>query len=230
MPRVKRWIDEVREVYEELGGVAHYSDVYRRIIERAQIDLSKNNNWQAAVRRTVEQYSSDSEAYSGGEDHFYSVEGKGRGIWGLRYMIPDTPLACDSQTQNEQVERMELNTFRYVRDTRISKELKHRYNHFCQICGYRLQIGVNSYYSEAHHIQPLGQGHNGPDVKENLIILCPNHHAEFDYGVMAIDPETHKVCHSNPLDRYHGIQLRSDHKIGDEFLRYHFYHIFKQSF
>ena len=38
----------------------------------------------------------------------------------------------------------------------------------------------------AHHIQPLGQPHNGPDVIGNIICVCPNHHAELDYGVSSL--------------------------------------------
>jgi putative restriction endonuclease len=37
------------------------------------------------------------------------------------------------------------------------------------------------------HIRPLGAPHNGPDVKENIIIcLCPNHHVLFDSGAITL--------------------------------------------
>ncbi len=30
--------------------------------------------------------------------------------------------------------------------------------------------------------RPLGSPHNGPDAPDNILCLCPNHHALFDHG------------------------------------------------
>ena len=43
-----------------------------------------NPTWDRTVQRELETNSSDSEAYLGGEDIFYSILGKGKGVWGLR--------------------------------------------------------------------------------------------------------------------------------------------------
>ncbi|MBT6251913.1 MAG: hypothetical protein HOI84_01280, partial [Flavobacteriaceae bacterium] len=40
------------------------------------------------------------------------------------------------------------------------------------------------------HIKPLGRPHSGPDVKENLLCLCPNHHDQFDALAFSIEPST----------------------------------------
>jgi len=197
MPQPRKWIDEILEIYEEFGGIVHYDDVYRRVQERNNMDLAANPNWKAAVRRTVEQHSSDSEAFLGRNDLFYSVEGKGKGIWGLRQFINFSPVINYEDNQEPSPSpRVQFNTYRYLRDTQIAKEIKREYKNICQVCEISLNISKNSYYSEAHHIKPLGQGHNGPDVKENLIVLCPNHHAEFDYGAIAIEPDTLDVLRS----------------------------------
>jgi len=42
-------------------------------------------------------------------------------------------------------------------------------------------------YAEAAHIRALGLPHNGPDVLENLLCLCPNDHVRFDAGAIYID-------------------------------------------
>ncbi|MED0680266.1 HNH endonuclease [Aneurinibacillus thermoaerophilus] len=76
---------------------------------------------------------------------------------------------------------------RVVRDTRIVEELKQQYNYKCMICNTAL-TGISNPIVEVHHLIPLGRPHNGPDVKENMIVLCPNHHAQFDAGVLAIGP------------------------------------------
>ncbi|MFI5405719.1 MAG: HNH endonuclease [Nitrososphaerales archaeon] len=50
------------------------------------------------------------------------------------------------------------------------------------------RITLNSrYYAEVHHIWPLGEG--GVDNFDNMLVLCPTHHAEFDLAVLALDPK-----------------------------------------
>lgn len=49
------------------------------------------------------------------------------------------------------------------------------YGHKCLICGF--DIVVNS-----HHIIPRKEG--GKNIPSNLIILCPNHHAMADKGIL----------------------------------------------
>jgi len=75
---------------------------------------------------------------------------------------------------------------RLMRDSKISKEVKHLYNYICQVCGMSIELnGIK--YAEGAHIKPLGRPHNGSDSLENLLCLCPNHHVMFDLGAFAID-------------------------------------------
>lgn len=73
---------------------------------------------------------------------------------------------------------------RFIRDTRKSKLLKRKYENRCQVCNYRLEITDRVYYSEVHHLYPLKDG--GPDSFDNMIVLCPTHHAEFDFKVLGV--------------------------------------------
>ena len=59
--------------------------------------------------------------------------------------------------------------------------------HKCQICGMTLTIKDGKPYAEAHHIKPLGNPHNGPDVRGNILCVCPNHHVLLDYGAIKLD-------------------------------------------
>lgn len=81
-----------------------------------------------------------------------------------------------------QPERTETTTSRIIRNTDIIKNLKEMYDHKCQVCGTSRQKSGGNGYAEGHHLQPLGDPHDGPDVRENILVLCPNHHADFDYG------------------------------------------------
>lgn len=49
--------------------------------------------------------------------------------------------------------------------------------------------GIN--YVEVAHIKPVNQG--GQSILGNIIVLCPNHHKEFDYGDLNIDVQTDKL-------------------------------------
>ena len=65
-----------------LGGKAHYSDLYDEF-ERVS-GKRMSNNIKASIRSVIERYSSDSTQFTGKRDIFYSVYGIGNGTWGLR--------------------------------------------------------------------------------------------------------------------------------------------------
>ncbi|WP_152040274.1 HNH endonuclease [Salinigranum salinum] len=108
------------------------------------------------------------------------------------------------------------------RDQRLVEELKCLYDHRCQICETRLQQSSNKGYSEVHHLQPLGSPHDGPDVSENMIVLCPNHHADFDNGMVRIEPDSLQITHEYDTEiSGHSLSVHSDHEVGEVYLQYH---------
>ena len=74
----------------------------------------------------------------------------------------------------------------FDRDYAAVNELKARYDYRCQICGMTIDLGGGRSYCEGHHLRPLGRDHDGSDDVSNVVILCPNHHTEFDYFLFAI--------------------------------------------
>ncbi len=104
-------------------------------------------------------------------------------------------------------QRIASTVYRILRDTELAKQLKRDYEFRCQICGHTIELPDGTRYAEAHHIHPLGQPHCGPDCVENLIVLCPNHHAMCDYGATKL-----------VLDDLHVID---GHKINPKFIAYH---------
>lgn len=86
----------------------------------------------------------------------------------LRKIIPKTP------------ELVELRGKQYKRDNKTIVELKILRDFKCQICNITILKKDNSYYIEAAHITEKRQ--KGPETPDNLLILCPNHHKEFDLG------------------------------------------------
>lgn len=224
----KTWLMEVFDAVSYLGGVASLEDIYNQVESTTKKEL--NSTWKCTVRAAIYSHSSDSEVFSGkpGNDIFCSVDAIGSGIWGLRSKIAETKQACDiNELGNENPDKVECKISRIIRDTKLVKELKSLHQHKCQICGHRI-VTEDGFYSEGHHLKPLGKTHNGPDVPGNVIVLCPNHHVEFDYGLIAIDPKTSKICHKDPANSYIGneIQINKHHAVNVDFLKYHFKNIF----
>lgn len=105
--------------------------------------------------------------------------------------------------------RFELN--RLVRDSYLVKKIKRIYSYQCQICRTKLEVGDDEFYSEVHHIMPLGMPHCGPDTLDNMICVCPNCHILLDYGVIPIDVSQLLNYEKNPLSiqsiNYHNEEI-----------------------
>lgn len=81
-------------------------------------------------------------------------------------------------------EEIIINHKTYKRDNKTIAQLKIIRHFKCQICGVSIPKKDGSKYIEAAHISPKHQ--KGRECPENIILLCPNHHKEYDLG----DPKT----------------------------------------
>jgi len=116
---------------------------------------------------------------------------------------------------NEGTTRKEQTILRIIRDTKIAREVKQMYDFKCQVCNLTIQ-SHNSRYAEGAHIKPLGNPHNGNDLKENILCLCPNHHVMFDRGIFSINND-YKIIGAIEGDLF----VMAKHKISLEDLKYH---------
>lgn len=107
---------------------------------------------------------------------------------------------------------------RFIRDTAKSALLKKKYKDKCQVCGYAIEVSKNKRYSEVHHIFPLKDG--GADNFNNMIVLCPTHHAEFDYRVIGISNDGKTVV--DKKGKKIGIlDIQNDHKLDKASINFH---------
>jgi putative restriction endonuclease len=111
--------------------------------------------------------------------------------------------------------RTQVTIQRIVRDTALSRRVKEIHNFRCQICGVVLGSSAGP-YAEAAHIRPLGEPHRGPDIIENILCLCPNHHVLFDLGAISID-DNHRIIGMDATS----LRTVAQHQIGIEHVRYH---------
>jgi putative restriction endonuclease len=157
-------------------------------------------------------------------DAWYETGRSGHKVWRYRLVqIPDGAASAGIPARDPQLplapERRESTVLRIVRDTAKAREIKRLYDFTCQVCGIRLE-GSAGPYAEAGHIRPLGAPHNGPDVLENLLCLCPNHHVLFDLGGFAIQDDYALLGLPGRLT------VRPRHTINPAHLRYHREHYF----
>lgn len=127
----------------------------------------------------------------------------------FRRALPDGPAPpspIPSDFDDSPPGRGVTTAYRILRDSQLARDVKRIHNFECQICRLTIVLPSGTRYAEAHHIQPLGY-HHGPDIGENIICVCPNHHAMLDYGVI-------------PLS-LRDIALVNQHVIGERFVDYH---------
>ncbi len=137
------------------------------------------------------------------------------------YIIQDPDKTLwETDEEYNSPKRLEISISRIIRDTELSKRIKEIYKCKCQVCG--ISIMTNSgLYAEAAHIKPLGAPHNGPDIMENLICLCPNHHVKFDFGGFSILDNLELIGEPGRLFVEHS------HVINIEFIQYHRAHFYE---
>lgn len=128
-------------------------------------------------------------------------------------IMADVVQEASDVAEPELTSRVVCTVNRIIRDTALSRRVKNLYQNQCQICRVVLQLHGGQAYAEAHHIKPLGSKHNGPDVVENIICVCPNCHAQLDFGGMKIDT--------------HILLMVPSHSIADEYISYHNSRIYK---
>ncbi|MGY3414061.1 putative HNH restriction endonuclease [Bacillus mycoides] len=202
------WLEDIITAFNNLDGVSHYDDLYAEVKKIRTEPLP--DSWKSIIRNTIELHSSHSKIFNGKKDLFYSVDGLGEGTWALRNeetLIEATDIAAPPK-------KFKIEVNRIIRDTNLTRDLKRLHKHTCQICGERLELSQDKHYSEAHHIKPLGSPHDGPDIRENIIVLCPNHHALCDYGAIPLNHSTLK-----------NVKV---HNISKEFIDYHNNEIFNK--
>lgn len=124
-------------------------------------------------------------------DYWAEVGKDGFRIWRYRLVGVDAASGLRRDLVGEQPElfvapqRRLGHAARIVRDTAITRRVKELHRFRCQVCGETVETAAGP-YAEGAHIRPLGQPHNGPDVMENVLCLCPNHHVAFDRWAFTI--------------------------------------------
>ena len=170
---------------EKLGGHAYLTDIYTVFQEIYDNNLPKS--WKANIRAIIEDNSSDSFRYKGGEDLFYSVEGLGNGHWGLRNFNQTESIELtqedDEFSEGKILLRKHLQRERNVKLIELSKKkfIEQNGHLYCEVCGFDFEktygeLGVK--FIEAHHIKPVSQmAENEKTSIDDIVMVCSNCHS-----------------------------------------------------
>ncbi|WP_336134403.1 hypothetical protein [Natronomonas amylolytica] len=101
-------------------------------------------------------------------------------------------------------------------------DLPARHDHRCMVCGDRRRQAPEAGYAEVHYLMPPEEPHDGPAEADNAVVVCPNHRADFEHGLIRIDPQSLAVEHAYEAD-VSGRTLRTveGHALGAQYLAYH---------
>lgn len=186
-----KWLNEINESLKELGGSGILEDIYLTIQERNQIDLFAYVDWKSQIRKQIYLHSSDCVIFRGNRgdesDLFYSIEGKGKGYWGLRIFTPtnnNVSLTEDELSFEEGKRKLRTHLVR-ERNPKIIKLAKERFKEkhgklFCEVCDFDFfekygELGEG--FIEGHHTIPVSELVEGQSTKvDDIALVCSNCH------------------------------------------------------
>lgn len=113
-------------------------------------------------------------------------------------------------------EKIWQKTQSYSRNQSNVNQLKKLYGNQCQIeqCNFKLEYEKNGKiknFSHVHHYNQLSESRI--DSLNNMIVLCPNHHAEFDFKIKLIDYDGKTIIDRKGKKMGETIKFRNGHEI-----------------
>ena len=186
MNKQNEWLDDIITALNQLGGEANYEDLYPAI-EKLRVKRNKNlyTSFKAVVRRTIQEHSKETKSFKY-FDVFYSVNGLGKGRWGLlpnyRTEQKNTHSHHKNKTYTAYQEGLEgiakeATYIKKSRNPRLVEERKKIDNYTCQACGYFQSTGTNRYVIDVHHKKPIGNLEEAAVTSiDDVVCLCPNCH------------------------------------------------------
>ncbi len=233
------WKNEVYEVINELGGRAHLHEIYKRAEERQKKVKGKiSDGNKASIRDAIHKQTSDSDVFEGKEDLLYSVEGKGSGIWAIRFDSNENVNENDKGNKKtdsskhynrdmlhrlpEELDKSEINRFiegsvkqifvnAYERNTKARKSCLKFHGTKCAICGFDFGEIYGSEFEGKIHVHHKIALH---EIKEEYEV-------DSKEDLIPVCPNCHLVLHSKTDGTYTVEEVRNFLKIQKEKMKFY---------
>lgn len=193
-------------------------DLYKQLGD-FKVLFPRNRHVREKIRQVLQQLR---------DDGFLAFEGSGLYTLNLAYEeLEAEPVPLHARGIESPITKQVVRNIR-LRNTLLGAEIKRRYDNTCQVCRIPVPLGFSRYYAEAHHLWPLGSPHFGPDVSENIIIVCPNHHVMLDGAALTVVPDTLRLRHAvkGLFKKDAHLYVAPWHCLNPKYLEYH-YRIFQ---
>ncbi|RSN66266.1 hypothetical protein DMH08_16730 [Actinomadura sp. WAC 06369] len=136
------------------------------------------------------------------------------------FFSADIPLEdADDAAPAGPVERRLATIQRMRRNVEVVRKVKGWHGNRCQVCRQTVDLPSGP-SSQVAHIRGLGVPHNGPDVVENALCLCPNDHLRFDNGAIYLTDDL-RIVDALTTNIGEQIHVHPAHRIAIEHVRYH---------
>lgn len=178
------FLSEAIAALEDLGGEAHISQIYNRIIERNNLDFSNAKTPKQTLQKTLQVNRIDHP--NSMSNTFYSIYGVDarKGYWGLvnhqqkANLFPDE---IDDSVFVDEGAKKTVFVNKYERNSSARIDCIEKYGAKCYICGFDFGEKYGKGFIgkiHVHHIVPISSiGHNYRlNPKTDLIPICPNCH------------------------------------------------------
>ncbi len=181
--------DAIIEALENLGGKAHYKEIYSEISLKNLYDFSNQKTPDRTISRELQVNSFDTKYGKNGT--FYSVYGiqSRKGIWGLSKYTQSNEIDIVEEkiipNYHEGNEIIKIHKS-FERDKKIVNDAKKIFKEkntslFCEVCGfdfYKNYGELGKDFIEVHHIVPVSQmiEKNVKPSINNLALVCSNCH------------------------------------------------------
>lgn len=178
------FLSEAIIVLEELGGQAHFNEIYKKVISRGNLDFSKAKTPDATLRRTLQINRADHPKSE--SNTFYSIYGVDarKGYWGLvKFAVEEqySPDEISSDLPIIEGARKSIIVNKYERDPKARIACIEHFGAVCMVCGFDFSKVYGDKFTgkiHVHHIVPIST--IGEEYQLNPIIdlvpLCPNCH------------------------------------------------------
>jgi len=212
-----KWLDWTIEALSRLGGEGHLNDIFKEIEKIADDELKDLKAPKSIMRRTLQEYSSDSEVFKNKIDFFTSVHGvkNRKGIWALRDINSDENIIYINTDDEEEYfyegkETAKVHRTRERSRSLRDKKINEHKNLFdgrcpCEVCGddYSEIFGFDRPLIDSHHLIPISKisGSRKTDT-DALAMVCPTCHRALHMSEDCSDLESLRVKIRNYRDRH----------------------------
>lgn len=178
---------------------AHLSNLYSDLRDEFVERYKNESSFESTIRSTLEQYSSDSDNFKGKEDLFYSVLGKGKGVWGLREKDEIESIISDSSKEININDQHEIYGLRKVRTTQslFRNKLFKIFNGQCVITAIDVPVLL-----VASHIKPWKESDDEEKLDEhNGLLLSVHLDKLFDKGLIGFNDKGDMVYRDEVIQK-----------------------------